>query len=269
MKTNGKHEVIARIAGTGLVLAALFAMVFSSSIAGRAQTSATTPAVPAATPAKAAPASQPSQATAPGKRQPGGNHEGITIHGHWTIEVRNPDGKLVTHREFENGLSTIPGNGASLLSALLSHLIVGGSWAVYLEDPTQAHGIQIAEANSQAYTSCVNLDAQNGFFACSTTPLSLVGPIIAANQLVSVSTFTLEGSGTVPASFPGTIGFVSTVTFPCGSNLSISQCYTSGGIFGNGLTFTSRTLDGLNGDPVAVPVTAGQAVAVTVVISFQ
>ena len=59
MKTNGKHEVIARIAGPGLVLAALLAMVLASSIAGRAQASATSPAAPAAAPAKAAPAAQP------------------------------------------------------------------------------------------------------------------------------------------------------------------------------------------------------------------
>ena len=26
------------------------------------------------------------------------------MHGHWTIDVRNPDGTLVTHREFENAL---------------------------------------------------------------------------------------------------------------------------------------------------------------------
>ena len=47
MKTNGQHEVIARIAGTGLVLATLLALVLASSIAGRAQSSAASPAVPA------------------------------------------------------------------------------------------------------------------------------------------------------------------------------------------------------------------------------
>ena len=31
----------------------------------------------------------------------GGPAEGIKVHGHWTIEVRDPDGTLVTHREFE------------------------------------------------------------------------------------------------------------------------------------------------------------------------
>ena len=68
MKTNGQHEVIARIAGTGWVLATLLALVLASSIAGRAQSSAASPAVPAAapaTPAKASPAAQAGQPTAP------------------------------------------------------------------------------------------------------------------------------------------------------------------------------------------------------------
>ena len=33
-----------------------------------------------------------------------GSHQGIKVHGHWTIEVRNPDGSVATHREFENSL---------------------------------------------------------------------------------------------------------------------------------------------------------------------
>src|SRR2546428_3795116 len=41
----------------------------------------------------------------------GGQVEGIKVHGHWTIDVRNPDGKLVMHREFENAL-TAHGGGA-------------------------------------------------------------------------------------------------------------------------------------------------------------
>src|ERR1700747_3718133 len=42
----------------------------------------------------------------------GGQHEGIKVHGHWTIEVRNPDGSLTRHVEFENSLdpgATLPG----------------------------------------------------------------------------------------------------------------------------------------------------------------
>src|SRR3989442_5421961 len=60
------------------------------------------------------------QAPSKGPVQPraeskGGQVEGIKVHGHWTIEVRNPDGTLVTRREFENGLV-----GASGLAQILA-----------------------------------------------------------------------------------------------------------------------------------------------------
>jgi hypothetical protein len=77
----------------------------------------------AVTPAAKQVVAQNSLAQAPA---PKGQHEGITVHGHWTIEVKNPDGKVVTHREFENSLitpSNYPGaneTGSQALVALLS-----------------------------------------------------------------------------------------------------------------------------------------------------
>src|SRR5208337_4944362 len=58
-----------------------------------------------------------------------GKHEGIKVHGHWTIEVRNPDGKLVAHREFENSL-TIP--GGVVLSQVLARQNSVGAWSIFL-----------------------------------------------------------------------------------------------------------------------------------------
>src|SRR5579863_1810990 len=104
MRTNVKHEVIARITGQGLVRASLLGLVLLSPGAVRAQSSATSPAAPAATPAKAAPPAQVAQPAAAAERKPGGNHEGITVHGHWVIEVKNPDGAVTARREFENSI---------------------------------------------------------------------------------------------------------------------------------------------------------------------
>jgi hypothetical protein len=39
------------------------------------------------------------------------------MHGHWVIDVRNPDGTLADHRDFEN---TASGYGQELLAVLLS-----------------------------------------------------------------------------------------------------------------------------------------------------
>ena len=46
---------------------------------------------------------------------PGGPHEGIQVHGHWTIEVRNSDGTLAEKREFENAYA-----GNTFLAGMLA-----------------------------------------------------------------------------------------------------------------------------------------------------
>jgi hypothetical protein len=79
---------------------------------------------------------------------PKGTSEAVKVHGHWTIEVRNPDGKLVKHVEFENSLDPgfslnlnvpsdssvpIPG-GAAFLNAMLSGAASPdpASWGIFL-----------------------------------------------------------------------------------------------------------------------------------------
>jgi hypothetical protein len=60
--------------------------------------------------------------------------EGISVHGHWTIEVKNPDGTLAERREFDNALQ--PGGKESLVKLLARQTSVGG-WDIRLYgDPT-------------------------------------------------------------------------------------------------------------------------------------
>jgi hypothetical protein len=84
---------------------------------------------------------------------PEGQQEGITVHGHWTIDVKNPDGKLVKHVEFENSLdpgfpiefnsaangnavTSIPG-GVFLLNSILSGRAAPApyAWGIMLVGP--------------------------------------------------------------------------------------------------------------------------------------
>jgi hypothetical protein len=60
---------------------------------------------------------------------PGNN--GIRIHGHWKFVVHDPDGKLVSTREFENSLIT-PVEGDFTLTFLLSGFAVSADWAIVL-----------------------------------------------------------------------------------------------------------------------------------------
>ncbi|MFZ3329008.1 MAG: hypothetical protein WA197_00140 [Candidatus Acidiferrales bacterium] len=63
---------------------------------------------------------------------PKGMSTGIKVHGHWIIEVRNPDGSLVTHREFENEIQV---SGVATLASLLARTATPGAWAIGLGDP--------------------------------------------------------------------------------------------------------------------------------------
>jgi hypothetical protein len=130
MKTNGKHEVIARIARQSLVLAALLAMMLSTASISRAQSSASSPATPVAKPT-AAPAETPAWTAA--KPAAKGQHEGITAHGHWIIEVKNPDGKVTARREFENAIQP---TGMSYLASLLAGNNAPGGLSIVLNGGT-------------------------------------------------------------------------------------------------------------------------------------
>lgn len=126
MKTNGKHEVIAGIAGQSLVLAALLAMVLSAVGITHAQSSAIPAAAPAAKPA-AAPAEAPALPTA--KPAAKGQRQGIMVSGRWVIEVRNPDGKVTAHTEFENAIQPA---GMTYLAALLAGNNAPGQLSIVL-----------------------------------------------------------------------------------------------------------------------------------------
>ncbi len=123
MKTNSKHEMIARTARRQFEFVAILALMLSAAGVCRAQSSATVAPVPAARPASPAAA-------------PKGQHEGITLHGRWVIEVKNPDGTVTARREFENSVQPV---GENFLVALLSgnnspgglSILLNGAHAAY------------------------------------------------------------------------------------------------------------------------------------------
>src|SRR5437879_3747133 len=78
------------VATTVLVAPMLTTMPFASQVATGTDAGAAPPEM------EAVPAEQVAAAPA------GGPQEGIQVHGAWTIDVREPDGTLVEHREFEN-----------------------------------------------------------------------------------------------------------------------------------------------------------------------
>jgi hypothetical protein len=133
MKTNGKHEVVGRIARRSLVLAAVLGMVLSAAGVSRAQSGSASVAGPAKNAAQApeldsaaAKAMANHAAAAPSSS---GMNTGVTVHGHWTIVVRNPDGTVTDRRDFENSLAL---SGAYLLQNILGGTATPGAWAISL-----------------------------------------------------------------------------------------------------------------------------------------
>jgi hypothetical protein len=235
----------------------------------------TNTAAPAVAPGAAAPsaklATQAGQTAAAAAPAAKGNQEGIKVHGHWTIDVKNPDGTLVTHREFENGLYS---DGVKLLPAILDGAVTPGSWLVLLSDASQADILIIAQAASAASAACpgrLNAIAGTGRVGSCSYTLQVAGPSLATAGTIAGgltgSTLTFTGSGTVPLGFAAAIGSVETDNFPCLPSDTLTACFSDAN--SKDFTLTFRDLDGLSGDPAAVPVSAGQTVAVTVVISFQ
>lgn len=186
----------------------------------------------------------------------GGNHESITVHGWWTIEVKNADGTLAAHREFENSLA----NGATLLGSFLAGTETPGPWSVQLASNSGVIRIDPPNAtvlDGQDAQTCLNNPAAN---VCST------GLSVAP----TASGVTLSGSATLSdTSVPYGVGVVTTLVGMCSTgNLAPNACIQNAGS-NVSQAFTSRNLDGLNGDPQGVTINPGQTVSVTVNISFS
>jgi hypothetical protein len=185
----------------------------------------------------------------------GGPHEGIKVHGHWTLEVRNPDGTVVTHRDFENSLTNGATGGASLLATVLGRANTTGNWEIQLQNSPSA--------TSQSGATVLFIDEPTFPGSAET---NVFKNLTVAN---AGGTLTISGSATVPSAFGTVVGYVGTFNYYCPNTTSPSACPSSNSLVSTEDSFTGRALDGQNGDPAAVPVSAGQTVAVTVVISFS
>jgi len=161
----------------------------------------------------------------------------VTVHGQWTIVVRNKQHRVVARRHFENSLVS---TGAGTIAKLLAEQAAAGSWGVNITFGA------IVDANNSASDS-------PPFYKNLQVTAPTTGP--DANKVVL--------SGTATPSSDTTITQVDTYLGLCAAPAT-AGCTTAASP-----QFTHKALDGLNGDPAAVPVAAGQQVAVTVKLSFS
>lgn len=315
-KMNAKRQSVARIASRALVLATFLAMVLSAAGTSHAQSQSTalksaqggtTASAQAAgvntasgaragTPKPTAEPTRPAAQSASGARQ-----EGIMVHGFWTIDVRNPDGKLVAHREFENSLTY---TGAQLLQSFVSGYEVPGARGISLGatlpgDKGPCAGATFSVRANIDITEAVNgsciLAQPNGNYpnfvfgesgcqgiaGCSPTltlslPPNLLSQIMLSGQATAVSNGTIDivttlvmvcSTQSAPLSSVDPNSCATAFTLPANSFLS-----PSADVSPVGYPFTSQVLNGSSATstpPAAVPVGAGQTIQASVVLSFN
>lgn len=293
MKTNGKHEVLTQIVRRGLLLVALLIVVVSVAPCTHAQSNGTSATALAEKPAAATvtatqapnvvakPSGASANAPASTEEKPSrkGAQEGIQVHGHWTIEVRNPDGTVDKHLDFENGFCTLSNTigvsaistGDLTLAGLLTGLSVPGPWQIQLASPAVPGGAPVPACGKLINTS-------NEFILDQSNATSLVAgcgavllcfPVLTPPTLTSASNgIILSGQFTIPLGTSNTtITAVLTTMATCpSSNYTRSTCTANSSILS---PFSGTYLTGSGSVPAAPTVTAGQTVAVSVQYSFQ
>jgi hypothetical protein len=199
--------------------------------------------------------------------QNSGNHIGVEMHGHWVIDVRNPDGTLAEHRDFEN---SIAGYGQELMIALLSGYGVPSDYGIVLTTAGTApcaapQGFQ----GCGIFRSLTTLPASAfcPYYTCFTgltyTPtlvdMQSSGPgsqLVLAGNFTATQGGTINGVSTLFGSCPANIGSATALT-----TVSPTTCSTTPGSGGY------RQLSQASITPVTV--VTSQIVQVTVTITFS
>ena len=179
-----------------------------------------------------------------------GSSEGIQVRGEWTIDIREPDGSLVSRHEFSNALTTGTSGGDHLLGLLLKGDKVPGEWSVEV-------------GNSDVDKAPCRIPGSNFVNSCD-----LVEPDLTVSVPTSgTNANSLVLNGTTKASQDGEITFVTTTLRHCGSITAPDDCSSDISVD----TVTGQTIvtsTGLTGTDV-VPVLADQNIDVQVVLSFS
>ena len=231
-------------------------------------------AAPAAAHAVPRPAVEEEESPKPAK--PGS--EGIKIHGHWKIVVKNPDGTVASATEFENSLVT-PGNGDVVLAQLLAGQVAWGGMDIRITGTSMCANVCAiapgstlgagpsggAYANVIQYWEC-NVNGSPicfpGLKNTATPPNNAATPPTGESVTLQGS-FTETSSEQINAVGTNFVGCISSSL----STVSASNCFNQSGPLPSGVTvfdaaFTSRT-------GLSVSAVPNQVVTVVVTISFS
>lgn len=172
--------------------------------------------------------------------------EGIKVHGHWVIEVRDADGSLDSRTEFDNALQY---NGAVTLASILAGNTAPFYWAIVL---------------GGAEPSCIRADKGEAVACVIGEPGNPSdSDNLTLQQLNNSEGFALSGS--VTSTWFGRIEWVKTALSFIAEQ-PYSDIQGGGGLDAH--DFTKATNDA-QGNPLSIDVGQGQSIHVTVTISFS
>jgi hypothetical protein len=182
------------------------------------------------TPAKTAVATTPQTTAVPSAAKPAAEDEktakpdkpgsiGIKVHGHWVMDIKNPDGTLVKHLDFQNSLTTGGGTtsssfstGDQLLVALLSGSAVPADPGIFLV------GFQPSSAKLPAGADITNL--------CIYVTSSYCG-VVTTSQSFFSGDGGIPGIKAVEKNLVTTANFSPTVNWVLSGNFTIPAGMTS------------------------------------------
>jgi hypothetical protein len=243
MNERKKVNLLGPVRRWMLAMASLAGLVllFSAPSGAQSTPEKSTPGTPKVV---APPSEKPSPAKA-AQSHANGKTEGIEVHGHWMIEVRNPDGTVVTHREFENSLVS---SGRLVLASVLGRQNTAGAWALFLASQTVQPCVnagvgQVCEIFEPAFTA---FPASGAAFTTLSVSVGTAGSLVL--------------SGTAVAGENGTIDSVQSTQLVCGPTVSPATCPS--GPIASSIEFSLANLS------PSINVSFGQTVAVTVTFTF-
>jgi hypothetical protein len=201
----------------------------------------------------------------------GAINQGVKMHGHWIIDVKNPDGSLVEHRDFENALE---GGGQGFLIGLMSGYLIPGNYMIVM-GPQSGNGACVATFQWCGIVTSLTTYPGAGYcgsYYCGTG--LTVTPNLGSSGLSS-GPFSLVLAGSITANQTGTIGSVYSLISTC-ANIGYSTTVNPTAMeTSSPVSCVSQTspepwygpLSQANITPVSV--NSGQIVQVTVTITFS
>lgn len=176
-----------------------------------------------------------------------GTSQGIDVHGHWIIQVLDPDGELVSRNEFDNYLVS-----RITLARILSREKTVGNWSIYVSGP---HGDPLSR-DRRTCIICEPSDPQPD-------PYHYFPNLTVTREATTTGHDKLVLSGRMTVEIDSSVGEVFTKLSTCDPTVSPADCPGSASVSRGG-DFTGTIL------PIGseIPVTAGQEILVIVEITF-